>query len=142
MARLVHGPTLNNTRTAAVQVARLVARPRLAAAQVVAGAAAAAAAAPARVTSIAIDVIRPSPADVALRENLEDEDFSDKDPRRFNFRRAWSNGDDDVVAATDAGNWSSAEFRSFVWGNADGRGDNLFRLIGTLDLVNEFDPTR
>jgi len=134
-------PAARDTRIAAV-IARLVARPRLAAAQVVAGAAAAAAAAPARVISIAIDVIRPSPADVALRENLEDEDFSDKDPRRFNFRRAWSNGDDDVVAATDAGNWSSAEFRSFVWGNADGRGDNLFRLIGTLDLVNEFDPTR
>ena len=56
--------------------------------------------------SIAIDVIRPSPADIALRENLEDEDFSDKDPRRFNFRRAWSTGDDDVVAATDAGNWA------------------------------------
>ena len=45
-------------------------------------------------------------SDVALRENLEpeDEDLSDKDLQRFNFRRAWSTGDDDVVAATDAGN--------------------------------------
>ena len=134
------GPAVAQDRRTPAVVARLVARQRPAAAQVVAAAAAAAAAAPAHVISIAIDVIRPSPADIALRENLEDEDFSDKDPRRFNFRRAWSTGDDDVVAATDAGNWGSAEFRSFVWGNADGRGDNLFRLIGTLDLVNEFSP--
>ena len=66
--------------------------------------------------------------------------FGDKDPRRFNFRRAWSSGDDDVVAGTDADNWSTAEFRAFVWGNADGRGDDIFQLIGTRDLVNEFDP--
>ena len=48
--------------------------------------------------------------------------------------------DDDVVAGTDADNWSTAEFRAFVWGDADGRGDDIFRLIGTRDLVNEFDP--
>ena len=29
-----------------------------------------------------------------------------------------------------------------MWGIADGRGDNLFGLIGTRDLVNEFDLTR
>ena len=57
----------------------------------------------------------PSLAAVSLREILEDKDFSDKDPRPFNFRRAWSSGDHDVVAAaTYAGNWSSAEFWSFV----------------------------
>ena len=42
----------------------------------------------ARVISVAIDVIRPSPADIALRENLEDEYSSDKNQRRFNFRCA------------------------------------------------------
>ena len=45
-----------------------------------------------------------------------------------------------IVAGTDVDNWSTAEFRAFVWGNADGRGDYIFRLIGTRDLVNEFDP--
>ena len=40
----------------------------------------------------------------------------------------------------DVDNWSTAEFRAFVLGNADGRGDDIFRLIGTRDLVNEFDP--
>ena len=43
-------------------------------------------------------------------------------------------------SGTDADNWSTAEFRAFVWDNADGRGDDIFRLIGTRDLVNEFDP--
>ena len=32
------------------------------------------------------------------------------------------------------------EFRTFVWNNADRRGEDLFQLIGTRDLVNEFDP--
>ena len=103
-------------------------------------AAVAAPAAAAHVVAITVDVLRPPPADIALREALEAEGFGDKDPRRFNFRRAWSSGDDDVVAGTDADNWSTAEFRAFVWGNADGRGDDIFRLIGTRDLVNEFDP--
>ena len=105
-----------------------------------AAAAGAAPAAAAHVVAITVDVLRPPPADIALREDLEAEGFGDKDPRRFNFRRAWSSGGDDVVAGTDADNWSTAEFRAFVWGNADGRGDDIFRLIGTRDLVNEFDP--
>ena len=90
--------------------------------------------------TVTVDVLWPPPADIALREAREAEGFGDKDPRRFNFRRAWSSGDDDVVTGTDADNWSTAEFRAFVWGNADGRGDDIFRLIGTRDLVNEFDP--
>ena len=84
--------------------------------------------------------MRPTPADVRRREDAEGEDFSDRDPRRFNYRRAWSSGDDDVVAAADGVNWNSAEFRTFVWSNADGRGNDLFNLIKTRDLNNEFDP--
>ena len=37
-------------------------------------------------------------------------------------------------------NWSSIEFRAFVWDNADGRGDDIFTLAGTRDLATEFDP--
>ena len=80
---------------------------------------AAAALATAHVVLIAIDDVRPIPAEIARREDFEDEDFTDKDPRRFNYRRVWSSGDDDVVAANNAGNWSSMEFRTFVWNNAD-----------------------
>jgi hypothetical protein len=140
-------PVARRDASLSAVVARLAARAaarrqqhaaELAAAAVPAAAAAAPAAA--SVVAISIDAGRPSPADIAQRETLEDEDFSDKDPRRFNFRRAWSSGDDDVVAATDADNWSSVEFRTFVWNNADGRGDESFQLIGTRDLANEFDP--
>ena len=49
-----------------------------------------------------------------------------KDPRRFNFRRTWSDGDSDVVAAGHVDNWDSIEFRAFVWNNADGRGREFF----------------
>ena len=73
------------------------------------------------------------------REAYEDEGFGGKDPRRFNFRRAWPSGDDDVVAGTDADNWNTAKFRAFVWGDADGRANDILRLTGTRDLVNEFD---
>ena len=45
-------------------------------------------AAAAHVVAITVDVLRPPPADIALREDLEAEGFGDKDPRRFNFRRA------------------------------------------------------
>ena len=72
------------------------------------GPAAAAVAAPAaadHVVATTVDVLRPPPAVIALREDLEAEGFGDKDPRRFNFQRAWSSGDDDVVAVTDADNW-------------------------------------
>ena len=75
-----------------------------------------------------------------MREALEAEGVGDNNPRRLNFRRAWSSGDDVIVAGSDADTWSTAEFRAFVWGNADGRGDAIFRLTGTRDLVNEFDP--
>ena len=101
---------------------------------------AAVALATAHVVLIAIDDVRQIPAEIARREDFEDEDFTDKDPRRFNYRRVWSSGDDDVVAANNAGNWSSMEFRTFVWNSADGRGEDLFQLIGTRYLVNEFDP--
>jgi hypothetical protein len=120
---------------AAAVAARLAARPRAAA-----SAAAAAAPAPASVVDITIDTQRPSPQDIALRESAEDDDFSDRDPRRFNYRRVWSDGGDDVVAATDPDNWSSIEFRAFVWDNADGRGNDIFELAGTRDLATEFDP--
>ena len=79
------------------------------------------------VIAITVDVLQPPPADIALREAFEAEGFGEKDPRRFNFRRVWSSGDDDVVAGTDTDNWSAAEFRpgAFVWGNANagGRGE-------------------
>jgi hypothetical protein len=52
----------------------------------------------------------------------------------------WSDGGDDVVAATDPDNWSSIEFRAFAWDNADGRGNDFFALAGTRDLATEFDP--
>ena len=45
-----------------------------------------------------------------------------------------------ALPGTDADNWSTAEFWAFVWGNADGRGDDMFRLTGTRDLVNALDP--
>ena len=39
-------------------------------------------------------------------------------------------------------NWDSIEFRTFVWDNADGRGEELFELTGTRDLVSQFDPAQ
>ena len=94
------------------------------------------------VVAITIDVGRPSPADVTAQEAREDEDFGPKDPRRFNFRRSWSDGDTDVVAVDYIDNWDSIEFRAFVWDNADGRGEELFELTGTRDLVSQFDPAQ
>jgi len=135
-------PPVAKDRSVAAVAARLAARHRPAsAAPAAAGAApvAAAIAAPPFVVSIEIDV--PRPTDVAAREDREDEDFGLKDPRRFNFRRTWSDGDSDVVAADHVDNWDSIEFRAFVWDNADGRGRELFELIGTHDLVSQFDPT-
>ena len=78
------------------------------------------------------------------RERNEDEDFGERDPRRFNFVRTWTYGSADVVSALDAGNWDSIEFRHFIcqWNNADGLGNNLFELVGTADLVRQFDPTQ
>ena len=135
-------PPVAKDRSVAAVAARLAARQRpTSAAPAAAGAApiAAAIAAPLFVVSIEIDV--PRPTDVAAREDREDEDFGLKDPRRFNFRRTWSDGDSDVVAADHVDNWDSIEFRAFVWNNADGRGRELFELIGTHDLVSQFDPT-
>ena len=100
---------------------------------------AATALATANVVLIAIDDVRSTPAEIARREDFKDEDFTDKDPRCFNYRRVWSSGDDNVVAS-NVGNWSSMKFRTFVWNNADGRGADLVQLICTRDLANEFDP--
>ena len=47
---------------------------------------------------------------------------------------------DTHTGTDDADNWNAAGIRAFVWGNVDGRGDDIFRLTGTRDLVNEFDP--
>ena len=38
------------------------------------------------------------------------------------------------------GMWDTLEFCVFVWNNADGRGSNLFELVGTRDLLLQFDP--
>ena len=112
-------------------MARLVSRPRCAlsppaavgpAAAAVActgpaAAAVAALAAAAHVVAITVDVLRPPPADIALREAFEDEDFGDKDPRRFNFRRAWSSGDVDVVAGTTSSSGCTTSARWWMYAN-------------------------
>ena len=90
--------------------------------------------------SIGIADVRPTPSEVRARENDEDEEFGARDPRRLNFRRAWSSGNDEVVNPLVKGMWDTLEFRGFVWNNADGRGSNLFELVGTRDLLRQFDP--
>ena len=54
--------------------------------------------------------------------------------------KLWSSGNDEVVNPLVKGVWDTLEFRGFVWNNADGRGSNLFELVGTRDLLRQFDP--
>ena len=84
-----------------------------------------------RCISIGVADVRPTPYEVRARENDKDEEFGARDPRRLNFRRVWSSGDDEVVNPLATGMLDTLEFRGFVWNNANGRGSNLFELVGT-----------